>query len=67
MDDGQLKAAHAVIMKYPIQSISPGSPLGIQIEDQLWTHIDHSLEQTNGGIGRDADEVIDDLMREYAI
>ena len=42
------------------------SPLGITTEEQLWSHIDHSLEQAKAGMGRDADEVIDDLMREYA-
>ena len=41
------------------------SPLGITTEEQLWSHIDHSLEQAKAGMGRDADDVIDDLMREY--
>ena len=41
------------------------SSLGITTEEQLWSHIDHSLEQAKAGMGRDADDVIDDLMREY--
>ena len=41
------------------------SPLGITTEEQLWSHIDHSLEQAKAGMGRDVDEVIDDLVREY--
>lgn len=34
------------------------SPLGITTENQLWDHIDHSLEQAKAGNGRDADEVM---------
>lgn len=41
------------------------SSLGITTEEQLWSHIDHSLEQAKAGMGRDVDEVIDDLVREY--
>ena len=42
------------------------SPLGIQSEEELWQHIDHSLAQAKAGKGREADEVIDDLMKEFA-
>ena len=31
----------------------------------VWDHIDQSFNQAKAGDGRDADEVIDDLMREF--
>ncbi len=40
------------------------SPLVITTEE-LWSHIDHSLEQAKAGMGRDVDEVIDDLVQIY--
>ena len=39
--------------------------MNITTDEQLWDHIDHSLAQAKAGKGRDADEVIDDLMREF--
>jgi hypothetical protein len=33
----------------------------------LWDHIDVSLKQAKAGEGRDADEVIDDLMRKTLV
>ena len=43
------------------------SPLEIMTDEQLWNHIDHSLAQAKAGIGREADEVIDDLLKEVAV
>ena len=36
-------------------------------EEELWTHIDHSLQQAKAEEGRDADEVIDRLKKEFAL
>jgi hypothetical protein len=43
------------------------SPLGINTEEKLWEHIDRSLSQAKSGLGRDADEVIDELMQKYVV
>ena len=67
LDERQLVAVHAIIVELSAKNSEWNSPLGIQTEDQLWARVDHSLDQAKRGIGRDADEVIDDLMRKYAI
>ena len=67
LDERQLIAVHAIIVELAEKNTNWRSPLGINTDEQLWSHIDHSLMQAKKGIGRDADEVIDDLMREYAI
>ena len=67
LDERQLVAVHAIIVELSAKNADRNSPLGIQTEDQLWAHIDHSLEQAKNGTGRDPDEVIDDLMRKFAI
>lgn len=36
-------------------------------EEELWEHIDHSLQQAKAGEGHDADEVIDCLKKEFAL
>lgn len=36
-------------------------------EEELWEHIDHSLQQAKAGEGQDADEVIDCLKKEFAL
>ena len=66
LDEGQLVAVHAIIVQLSTKN-EWRSPLGIGSEDELWAHIDHSLQQAKMGQGRDADEVIDDLMRAYAV
>ena len=67
MDEDQLQAMQAVakilILKKP--ETFRENPLGIRTEGELWAHIDHSLDQAKAGKGRDADEVIEDLMREF--
>ena len=65
LDANQLNAIHAVIVELAGKNEEYTSPLGITTEEQLWSHIDHSLEQAKAGMGRDVDEVIDDLVREY--
>ena len=67
LDDRQLYAVHAIIVELAAGNNSGKSPLGIDTEEQLWAHIDHSLEQARNGLGRDADDVIDDLRREFAV
>ena len=68
MDDDQLQAIQTVakilIFKKPEGKWE--SPLGIKTEEELWAHIDHSLAQAKAGEDRDADDVIEDLMREFA-
>ena len=60
----QLEAVHSIIVA--LADVNKwNSPLNITTDEQLWDHIDHSLEQAKEGKGRDADEVIDDLMREF--
>ena len=60
----QLEAVHSVIVE--LADVNKwNSPLNITTDEQLWDHIDHSLAQAKAGKGRDADEVIDDLMREF--
>ena len=36
-------------------------------EEELWGHIDHSLQQAKAGEGQDADKVIDRLKKEFAL
>ncbi len=43
------------------------SPLGIETEEQLWEHIDHSIAQAKAGEGCDAVEMADRLKRELAL
>lgn len=60
----QLEAVHSIIVE--LADVNKwNSPLNITTDEQLWNHIDHSLAQAKAGKGRDADEVIDDLMREF--
>ena len=68
MDEDQLHAIQAVakILIFRKPEKFRESPLGFKTEEELWAHIDHSLDQAKSGAGRDADEVIDDLMREFA-
>ncbi len=66
LDANQLVAIHSIIVELAQKNDVWVSPLGIETEDQLWGHIDHSLAQAKAGIGRDADEVITDMLREYA-
>ncbi|MCR4749321.1 MAG: hypothetical protein K5877_05855 [Lachnospiraceae bacterium] len=66
LDSNQLNAVHSIIVQLANKNEGWSSPLDIATEKQLWDHIDHSLEQAKASKGRDADEVIDDLMREYA-
>ncbi len=61
----QLSAVHSFVIEL-VGDNRFNSPLGITTDEQLWDHIDHSLDQAKNGIGRDADEVINDLLREFA-
>ena len=63
LDLNQLTAIHSIIVELAAKNDARISPLGIETEDQLWARIDHSLAQANAGYGRDADDVIDGLMR----
>ena len=65
LDAKQLMAVHSIIVELAEKNEKWSDPLGITTEGQLWEHIDHSLEQAKAGKGRDADMVIDDLMREF--
>ena len=67
LDANQLNAVHAVIVELAGKNEGWSSPMEITTEEQLWSHIDHSLEQAKAGMGRDADDVIDGLMREYTL
>ena len=62
----QLSAVHSFVVELEDEKLFE-SPLNIHTEEQLWNHIDHSLAQAKAGIGRDADEVIDDLMKEFTV
>ena len=66
LDPKQLMAVHSIIVELANKNDKWNSPLGITTDEQLWDHIDHSLEQAKVGKGRDADEVIGDLMREFS-
>lgn len=66
LDPKQLMAVHSIIVELANKNDKWNSPLGITTDEQLWDHIDHSLEQAKAGKGRDADEVIGDLMREFS-
>ena len=65
LDAKQLMAVHSIIVELADKNEKWNSPLGITTEGQLWEHIDHSLDQAKTGKGRDADLVIDDLVREF--
>ena len=66
LDENQLMAIHSVIVELTTAQEKWHSPLEIHSDEEMWDHIDLSLKQARAGEGRDADEVIDDLMREYA-
>ena len=66
LDAGQLTAVHAIIVELSVKRQAWNSPLGIETEEQLWNHIDHSLNQAKSGTGKNADDIIDELMQEYA-
>ncbi len=66
LDERQLLAVHSIIVELSAKNSVWESPLGISTEEQLWSHIDHSLAQAKAGIGREADDVINDLLKEYA-
>ena len=67
LDDDQLLAIRAIVIELSAVRIPWKSPLGITNDKQLFAHIDHSLAQAKEGIGRDADEVADGLLQEYAL
>lgn len=67
LDSNQLNAVHSIIVELAEKNDSWDGPLGIKTEMELWEHIDHSLGQAKAGVGRDADEVIEDFIREYEI
>lgn len=61
LDESQLRAIHSVIVELTAAREKWHSPLGIKTEE-LWNHIDHSLSQAKAGQGRDADDVIKNLI-----
>ena len=65
LDEEQLNAIHLIISELTDKNEKWISPLGISTDEQLWGHIDSSLAQARAALGRDADEVIDDLMLEF--
>ena len=65
LNDQQLTAIHTIIIGLVDNKYI--SPLDIKTEEQLWEHIDHSVAQADAGIGEDADVVISELMREFAV
>lgn len=67
LDVGQLTAVHAIIVELSVKNRSWQSPLGIETEEQLWNHIDHSLAQAKDGLGKDTDDLIQELMQGYAV
>ena len=67
LDAGQLAAVHAVIVELSDKNRSWNSPLGIKTEVQLWDHIDRSLAQAKAGLGKDTDDLIQELMQEYDV
>ena len=66
LNETQLMAVHSVVVEMTIVQNKSSNLLGIQTEDELWNHIDHSLAQAKAGKGRDADEFIKELAKEYA-
>ena len=66
LDERQLMAIQSVIVDLTTAQEKWHSPLGIHSDEEMWDHIDLSLTQARAGEGRDADEILDDLMREYA-
>ncbi len=65
LDANQLMAVHSVIVELANKNKGWISPLGITSEEQLWGHVDHSLEQAKAGEGRDSDLVANDLLQEF--
>ena len=66
LDEKQLVAVHSIIVELSAKNNEWMSPIGIESEEQLWAHIDDSLSQAKAGMGRDAEEVVNDLLKEYA-
>ena len=65
LDDEQLIAIHTIVIGLVQNEYN--SPLNIRTEEQLWGHIDQSVAQADAGIGEEADVVIDELVREFAL
>ena len=63
----QLKTVHSIVVEFAESNDNWSSPLGIETEDQLWSHIDHSLGQAKAGQGRDADIIISELAQEFSV
>ena len=65
LDDEQLIAIHTIVIGLVQNEYN--SPLNIRTEAQLWGHIAQSVAQADAGIGEEADVVIDELVREFAL
>ena len=63
LNEQQLSAIHTIVVGLIDNEYV--SPLGIQSDEQLWEHIDHSVAQADAGTGEDADQVIKELMQEF--
>jgi hypothetical protein len=67
LDEEQLQTVHSMVMELSAVHKKWKSPLGIETEEQLWEHIDHSIAQAKAGEGCDAVEMADRLKRELAL
>ena len=67
LSDQQLSAVQAFIADLSAKNKKWKSPLGIETEEQLWKHIDHSLAQINPEDCKDADVMCDELLAELGL
>ena len=67
LDEDQLKIVHTILVDMSSSDGPEDSPLGISTDEELWDHIELSLSHAKQRIGRNADNVINDLKKEYAV
>ncbi len=62
LDENQLTAVHSVIVELTVAQKKWESPLGINTEEELWAHIDNSIDQIASGEYQDAEEFEKEMM-----
>ena len=65
LTDQQLSAVYTIVVGMVEKESKWESPLGIETEEQMWAHIDHSLDQIKEGRVAPAKQASSRLRAEY--
>ena len=65
LTDQQLSAVYTIVVGMVENESTWESPLGIETEEQMWAHIDHSLDQIKEGRVAPAKQASSRLRAEY--